>query len=85
MRIDPSKLAPITEPKPRDPRAAERDRSTPSSVVELTASSDGGSAIESGIAERIARVRELISTGQYAVDLDKLAERIVDDDLTRSR
>ena len=84
MRIDPTKLAPLSELQPHDKRTTDSERSTPASVVELTSAGDSG-AVDRAIAERISRVRELISTGQYAVDLDQLASNIVDDDIMRSK
>jgi anti-sigma28 factor (negative regulator of flagellin synthesis) len=84
-------MVPITEPKPRDARAHEDGSTTPprddSSIVDISdiASAAATSGPSSGITARIARIRELLVRGEYPVDLDMLAERIVDDEASRNR
>ncbi|MFT3694209.1 MAG: flagellar biosynthesis anti-sigma factor FlgM [Kofleriaceae bacterium] len=60
----------------------------PAAVVKLSAA--GTSAAQSSDAEispanaeRLAQIRQQIKTGAYPIDLDKLASRIVDDDMMR--
>lgn len=84
MRIDPqaSTIPPVTPKTAREksaPRSAREDSAT---VVELSsagATAAGAQPADSG--EKVARLRELIDRGEYKVDLDLLARRLVEDGL----
>ncbi len=84
MRIDPTVITPITDAQAR-PTAGRTKRNTqPASVVSLgTDAETAASAVGPEISARVSRVRELLAKGEYVVDLDKLASRILDDDLAR--
>jgi anti-sigma28 factor (negative regulator of flagellin synthesis) len=84
MRIDPkASIAPTT----LDPAASAPAKSTPkpepSAVVTLSSAATVASATGPTIAERLDKLRALVAKGEYPLDLDKLASRIVDDDLVR--
>ncbi|MEO8552279.1 MAG: flagellar biosynthesis anti-sigma factor FlgM [Kofleriaceae bacterium] len=60
----------------------------PSSIVTLSAAGASASSAPDGEvsaanAARITQIREAIRKGQYPIDLDKLASRIVDDEVVR--
>ena len=59
-----------------------------SAVVKLTAAGTTAAGAAGGtdpaIAARLARVKALVASGQYPIDLDKLASNIVADDAARS-
>ncbi len=92
MRIDP-KVA--TPPIARDPREspsasskAGEAGSDSASVVKLSSAGAAASA-EPGPASatttsRLQTIRAMLDKGEYPVDLDLLASRIVDDDLLRA-
>jgi flagellar biosynthesis anti-sigma factor FlgM len=90
MRIDPKTVTPITGYKTRDqapattPAPAPADSSRASVVTLSTAgvavSAPSPKAVGTG---RIAQIRDDIANGKYPVDLDKLASRIVDDEINR--
>lgn len=72
----------------REGKPASAPKSDPASVVTLSAagasaSQSADTEISAANAARIAHIREAIRTGQYPIDLDKLASRIVDDDVVR--
>jgi anti-sigma28 factor (negative regulator of flagellin synthesis) len=91
MRIDPKVLIPIADRKPaNEPAAAPRSTTDPpsaaASVVKL---SSGAAAVQaeptnSGITARLSKIRSLLDKGEYPVDLDTLAQRIVDDEVGRA-
>lgn len=85
MRIDPTTLVSITEPRERPAAPAGRPQSSPSSVVALgeAASATRASGEDPAVTARISRIREELASGSYVVDLDKLSEAILDDDLER--
>lgn len=91
MRIDP-KVA-ISPPTTRDAREAPSTARTDSapagaSVVKLSAaglsaSADTGAAAPTTTG-RLQTIRAMLDKGDYPVDLDRLATRIVDDDTLRA-
>jgi anti-sigma28 factor (negative regulator of flagellin synthesis) len=92
MRIDPKVLVPITDRKPASessapPRATPEAAASAASVVKL---SSAGAAVQAeptnaGITARLSKIRSLLDKGEYPVDLDALASRIVDDELGRAQ
>ncbi len=86
MRIDPTTLVSITNPRERGETPAPKPATSPSAVVSLgEAASAAGAAggASSAVTARIAAIRDELAAGTYVVDLDKLSERILDDDLAR--
>lgn len=88
MRIDPnltvSQIAPISREGKSATRTAE-SKDGSASVVSLS-SAAGTAATEKpsqGITARLAAIKSAVDAGSYPIDLDKLASRIVDDDLVR--
>lgn len=84
MRIDPKAtiVTPVAIKAARDQVAPKSDREDRATVVELSsagAAAAGARPADSG--EKVARLRELIDRGEYKVDLDLLAQRIVEDEL----
>ncbi len=87
MRIDPK--GPVTRTS-LEPRTASGSVAPPAtapgaSVVKLSAA--GASIKESArpaTTERLAQIRQLLDKGEYPVDLDALAARIVEDDVLRT-
>lgn len=89
MRIDPTALTAIHEPRTREASTGPRpaaDQASQASVVSLGAAAHASqtSKLDPAISARIGRIRELLSSGEYTVDLDQLAERILDDDVARA-
>lgn len=86
MRIDPkTTVVPPVAPKTvRDtPVPPEREGSS-AAVVELSSAGTAMvSAKEPDAAAKVARLRELISKGEYRVDLDELAARLCEDEIMR--
>jgi flagellar biosynthesis anti-sigma factor FlgM len=92
MRVDPKVISPVTvEDKPR--AAAKGSESPPAAAhggAAIVALSHAASRVEShhgtpaAVTAKIERIRELIARGEYAVDLDVLATRVVDDDILRT-
>jgi anti-sigma28 factor (negative regulator of flagellin synthesis) len=91
MRID-SKVAisPITrEAREAQPAAAKADDAAASSaVVKLSAagaaaSAEPGAAASATTTSRLQAIRAMLDRGDYPVDLDVLATRIVDDEVLR--
>lgn len=89
MRIDPNVVvSPITqEPHSVSPRAPTETRSggEAASIVALSrpgpaAASDETSPVMSA---RLDKIRAMLDTGTYPIDLDQLASRIVDDEWLR--
>lgn len=84
MRIDPKAITvtPVAIKTARDQVAPESGREDRATVVELSsAGAAAASARPADAGEKIARVRELIDRGEYKVDLELLARRIVEDEL----
>ena len=86
MRIDPTALTAIHEPRTREASTGPRPADDTASVVSIGAAarSSGSSSLEPAISARISRIRELLGNGDYQVDLDQLAGRILDDDVART-
>ena len=83
MRIEPKVTGPVTLPDARDPKT-QPDKTTPASVVELSPAGAAASKAHTPASpERLAAIRASIRDGAYPVDLDKLASRILDDELVR--
>lgn len=82
MRIDPKTppVPPVAVPSERDPVVPKRTRRESATVVKLSSAAAGAAeARDAEAAEKVARLRELVETGRYEVDLDRLAARLVDD------
>lgn len=86
MRIDPNAVVPSTLES--TPPLRRRAAATPgASVVKL---SSAGAALTAEPApsptttSRLERIRAMLDAGEYPIDLDQLASRIVDDDLLRA-
>jgi anti-sigma28 factor (negative regulator of flagellin synthesis) len=96
MRIDPNVVVtPIStnengkQQKVADGKALPLARSSHSVVVLSEAASsiapEGDVGLQAGVSAKLDRIRALIDKGEYPVDLDKLAARIVDDELARAK
>jgi anti-sigma28 factor (negative regulator of flagellin synthesis) len=96
MRIDPNSASvsqtALESAKPQG-EGARRVRSTATpeatsaaSVVTLSSAASAASADapSATITARLDRIRAMLDAGDYPVDLDQLAARIVDDDLLRA-
>ena len=53
-------------------------------MVSLGAAATRAAGTDPSVTTRIGRIRELLASGDYQVDMDKLAERILDDDVART-
>ncbi len=86
MRIDPTALTAIHEPRTREASSGPRPAGDQASVVSLGAAANASQAggLDPAITARIGRIRELLASGEYQVNLDQLAERILDDDAARA-
>lgn len=92
MRIESKSVTPVAAPSTHEARSAKPDKAPASapaaSVVQLstaaTAATSGDTATH-GLTQRLAVIKTQLSTGQYAVDLDRLANRIVDDESLRGK
>jgi flagellar biosynthesis anti-sigma factor FlgM len=81
-------VADSREGKPAPASTSTSVKSDPASVVTLSAAGASASSAPDGEvsaanAARIVQIREAIRKGQYPIDLDKLASRIVDDEFVR--
>lgn len=93
MRIDPNVVVtPITnesgkQQKVADTKASPFARSSHSVVVlsEAAASIAPEGVGEPGVSAKLDRIRALLDKGEYPVDLDMLAARIVDDEFARAK
>ena len=85
MRLDPTALTAITDHRTREPSAAKRPADDEASVVSIGVAATKATGADPSISTRIGRIRELLASGEYHVDLDKLAERILDDDIAREQ
>jgi flagellar biosynthesis anti-sigma factor FlgM len=93
MRIDPKAVtSPISRDAREAPASTTRNAGAPASgasaVVRL---SSAGTAVAAGAAgagptttTRLQTIRAMLDKGEYPVDLDQLASRIVDDELVRA-
>jgi len=87
MRIDPKPaVTPISDA--REPRTTKPATTAgPASIVKLSLA---GAAVTNdpapgpSIAARLQSIRAMLDKGDYPVDLDLLASRIVDDEILRS-
>jgi anti-sigma28 factor (negative regulator of flagellin synthesis) len=80
MRINPTALAALSEPRTRDtspPLAG--PAAQPSAVVSLSAAESAarGGPLTAEMEARVDRVRRRLAAGKYTVDLDRLAARIL--------
>lgn len=87
MRIDPKLVTPIGTTGSRERRTPASDSSPPEAAA-VVSLSVAGAAVASGpsnaeITARIDKLRAAIAKGDYPIDLDALASRIVDDELVR--
>ncbi len=89
MRIDPKVVVPISAQEPRDAQTP-RARGTDADVVKLSpaatsaASSTGEvDKADPEVTAKIAKIRSLLETGAYPIDLNQLASRILDDEKAR--
>lgn len=90
MRIDPKVVVSPTQLETTKPGAERRSSSASpsagaSSVVELSSAARSMRTAEPSTSERLGKIRALLDAGEYAVDLDQLASRIVDDEVMRTR
>jgi flagellar biosynthesis anti-sigma factor FlgM len=90
MRIDPNVVvSPATLEGGTKSQTPAKSPAAPegSSVVELSAAASSVAPSENSptMAARIERIRALLDRGEYPVDLEMLASRIVDDDILRTR
>jgi anti-sigma28 factor (negative regulator of flagellin synthesis) len=88
MRIDPKvAISPVTR-EAREPSAGKaNDAASSASVVKLSAAGaavSAESAASPTTTTRLQTIRSMLDKGDYPVDLDLLASRIVDDDLLRA-
>ena len=90
MRIDPKVVIPPVAREPREAQPSAARTEAPShdaSVVKLsaaaTASSDAAPA-SATTTSRLQTIRAMLDKGDYPVDLDMLASRIVDDEVLRA-
>ncbi len=87
MRIDPKGSVPRTSLEPRAPAGsiAPPPSGPAASIVKLSAA--GASitdAARPASTQRLAQIRQQLDKGEYPVDLDALAARIVEDDVLRT-
>jgi anti-sigma28 factor (negative regulator of flagellin synthesis) len=90
MRIDPKVvISPVTRDAREAPAAKTSDADAGSaSVVKLSAAATASTSVDSAAAaptttSRLQTIRAMLDKGDYPVDLDLLATRIVDDELLR--
>jgi anti-sigma28 factor (negative regulator of flagellin synthesis) len=89
MRIDPKVvISPVTRDAREAPSTAKSEAAPSSaSVVKLSAAgasaSAGAAAVAPTTTTRLQTIRAMLDKGDYPVDLDLLASRIVDDELLR--
>lgn len=86
MRIDPKVTTPpvTSETRETPARPTAKPAGSEASVVQLSAA--GAAAAEPkkhDITTRLQTIKAMIDAGDYPVDLDRLAERIVDDEFLR--
>lgn len=85
MRIDSKPPVPRVSLEPRAASEPGTPSAAPSSasVVKLSAAGLSITEPRATTTQRLERIRELLDKGEYPVDLDALAARIVDDDAAR--
>lgn len=90
MRIEPKlEITPVADARESQRREIPRD-SPASEATVVSISTAGARAAEAkgpdkGMTARLERIKAMIDSDSYPVDLDKLAERIADDEILRSR
>lgn len=91
MRIDPKVIVSpvsVVDEKPHTPaRGSEPPgHARGASIVSLSraAANVAANNMPEHVAERIEQLRAMIASGEYTVDLDQLAMRVVDDDMVRT-
>jgi anti-sigma28 factor (negative regulator of flagellin synthesis) len=90
MRIDPKVATPpVTRDARETPSTATKsgDVASSASVVKLSAAgitASESSATPATTTTRLQTIRAMLDKGDYPVDLDLLASRIVDDDVLRA-
>jgi anti-sigma28 factor (negative regulator of flagellin synthesis) len=85
MRIEPKGgvLAISLEPRETSAQAGAKPAEA-ASVVKLSAAGAMVTALpKASTTQRLERIRELLDKGEYPVDLDTLADHIVDDEVLR--
>lgn len=88
MRIEPNVVvSPISQESPRaQTPSAPPTAPAAASVVQLSAAaSHPAASTQPAINMRVEKIRAMLQTGEFPVDLDELASRIVDDETLRSR
>lgn len=86
MRIDPKVTTPPVTSEPRETRArpTAKPAGSEASIVQLSAAGTAAAGpSKQDITTRIQTIKAMIDAGDYPVDLDTLAERIVDDEFLR--
>lgn len=87
MRIDPKVVVPISVGEAREQAsatAAKPTKSESSTIVDISEAAQAASdPHDPKVTQRIAEIKGLLLAGAYPVDLQKLASRIVDDELLR--
>jgi flagellar biosynthesis anti-sigma factor FlgM len=91
MRIEAQGTAP--PPTPDTAKAQTPVRSGAPAAAAVVQVSSIGAALSTGstdvtppaVAARIEKIRALLARGEYVVDLDALAAKMVDDDILRTR
>jgi anti-sigma28 factor (negative regulator of flagellin synthesis) len=90
MRIDPKvAISPVTRDVREAPSATSKTGAVATGAAVVKLSAAGITASESGAASattttRLQTIRAMLDKGNYPVDLDLLASRIVDDDVLRA-
>ncbi|HEY4243354.1 MAG TPA: flagellar biosynthesis anti-sigma factor FlgM [Kofleriaceae bacterium] len=84
MRIDNTPPIPTVSAEPRPARSTPRSESGSADVVTLSSDAAKATAADAPQTEKVARLRNAVATGQYKVDIPRLASAIVDDDAQRS-
>jgi len=82
MRIDPTRPTSLEPRDTKAPTKAAPASSEGAAVVKLSEAASTATT-EADMTARVAHIRALIRAGEYPVDLDMLASRIVDDELLR--
>jgi anti-sigma28 factor (negative regulator of flagellin synthesis) len=87
MRIDPKIHTPVLERAATESTATARPEIKDDQAAVVNLSSAGAaaqaSASEHAMSARLEQLRTALERGAYVIDLDKLAARIVDDELAR--
>lgn len=86
MRIDPNVVVlPVATTKSQDEPARKAEDRKGAVVVSLSAGATAATQERPEVSAdaRLERIRALVDRGEYPIDLDKLAQQIVEDDLLR--